>query len=291
MRVWVALFVASYLIRKPCRAFSSVGGLLDPLGPPNALINLKIADPPLRAYRMLPSGREHSFFIQRTSYEPDSFLLRGFLRPDETRRIMEEEKEMEQAQTVDGGTSARKGCQVGWLDNSKIDGMVGILASAAGNILLAEEVRFSAGAGCEDLQVLNYDKGGEYTFHHDANDRVLTVLYYLNGEGGTWFPLAEVRQHLVESVGPKTREDALRMAHWCKAGSDGLLLCGCSNNECADSNGVVGIEAGDAVAFYNYSTDVQTGRRKPIWKAIHAGVPATTRKWIANHWFHGGNSD
>jgi hypothetical protein len=42
----------------------------------------------------------------------------------------------------------------------------------------------------EDLQVLQYGIGGEFVLHHDGEPRVLTVIYYLNGVGGTWFPLA-----------------------------------------------------------------------------------------------------
>ena len=42
--------------------------------------------------------------------------------------------------------------------------------------------------------MLRYADGGAYAPHHDtARDapRALTVLYYLNGVGGTWFPLAD----------------------------------------------------------------------------------------------------
>lgn len=201
---------------------------------------------------------------------------------------------MEQAQTAEGSTLARKGCQVGWLDNSKISGLVGSLAVAAGNILLNDEVRLSTGAGCEDLQVLHYEEGGQYILHHDSNDRVLTVLYYLNGEGGTWFPLARVgddvglHQDGVKNPEPRTRDEALQMAHPCSAGSHGLLLRGRALSTDSKTNNIAEIKAGDAVAFFNYGTDVQTGERKPIWRAIHAGVPAASDKWIANHWFHSG---
>uniref|UniRef100_A0A7S1ZIR0 Uncharacterized protein n=1 Tax=Trieres chinensis TaxID=1514140 RepID=A0A7S1ZIR0_TRICV len=121
-----------------CAAFSFA--VSDPLGPSDQLASLEISDPPLRAYRCLPGGEHHTFTIERVSYEPDSFLLRGFLSASECCRLMEEDIGMEQAQTATGSTSARRGCKVGWLDNTRLDGIVGSLAAAAGNILLTEKV-------------------------------------------------------------------------------------------------------------------------------------------------------
>ena len=42
----------------------------------------------------------------------------------------------------------------------------------------------------EDLQVLKYEPGGEYALHHDGYRRLATMIYYLNGVAGTWFPFA-----------------------------------------------------------------------------------------------------
>ena len=33
--------------------------------------------------------------------------------------------------------------------------------------------------------------GGEFVLHHDGEPRTLTIIYYLNGVGGTWLPLAD----------------------------------------------------------------------------------------------------
>jgi hypothetical protein len=43
----------------------------------------------------------------------------------------------------------------------------------------------------EDMQVAMYDAGGGYDYHHDGFGRYLTVLSYLNGVGGTYFPFGD----------------------------------------------------------------------------------------------------
>lgn len=58
------------------------------------------------------------------------------------------------------------------------------------NLFLSSGVRSNPSASVEDLQVLRYGVGGEFVLHHDGDPRILTVVYYLNGVGGTWFPLA-----------------------------------------------------------------------------------------------------
>jgi hypothetical protein len=68
--------------------------------------------------------------------------------------------------------------------------MDSVLGPIVGELLLSPAVKKSGGA-VEDLQVLDYAPGGEYVFHHDGAPRVLTILYYLNGIGETWFPLAD----------------------------------------------------------------------------------------------------
>eukprot|EP00568_Trieres_chinensis_P018510 CAMPEP_0183330430 /NCGR_PEP_ID=MMETSP0160_2-20130417/85300_1 /TAXON_ID=2839 ORGANISM="Odontella Sinensis, Strain Grunow 1884" /NCGR_SAMPLE_ID=MMETSP0160_2 /ASSEMBLY_ACC=CAM_ASM_000250 /LENGTH=128 /DNA_ID=CAMNT_0025498639 /DNA_START=448 /DNA_END=830 /DNA_ORIENTATION=- len=122
---------------------------------------------------------------------------------------------------------------------------------------------------------------------------VLTVLYYLNGVGGTWFPLARRDEQEMNHnmMGPRTREEALALANECEPGINGLLLSGNSRNNYANRDGTVGIDAGDAIAFFNYHTDPETRQRRIDWRAIHSGLPTAKgegNKWIANHWFHGG---
>jgi hypothetical protein len=46
-------------------------------------------------------------------------------------------------------------------------------------------------ARAEDVQVARYDPGGGYDYHHDGYGRYLTVLSYLNGVGGTYFPYGD----------------------------------------------------------------------------------------------------
>ena len=178
------------------------------------------------------------------------------------------------------------------------------------------------------MQVLRYGEGGQYVLHHDAGDyqnRVLTVIYYLNGVGGTFLPLAKLNQedeclpqkHHHASIGipapPRTKEEALEMAEGLKPGMHGV--CVGNSNEGVhgkrdDSNKhFVNIRPGDAFAFYSFQDSGGQGgsrtmgadsienatypeQRPPLeWHALHAGLPtdgSSPEKWIATNWFHAG---
>jgi hypothetical protein len=129
--------------------------------------------------------------------------------------------------------------------------------------------------------------GGEYVLHQDGNQRLLTVLYYLEGVGETWFPLARVCDHDSTSTKsrPTHRLQALQQTKTCVPGRDGLLLSADHKEDMIVSadHHTVRIQKGDTIAFYNYLEDGTMD-----WTAIHAGLPTTTtrQKWIANHWFH-----
>jgi hypothetical protein len=131
----------------------------------------------------------------------------------------------------------------------------------------------------EDLQIVRYDPGGSYDLHHDGYGRFLTVLTYLNGVGGTWFPLAQTSSDeeednisLIEEarvVMPVRKIEAETMCSGKVPGIDGLLIVGeewvdhtststTGSKECVVrvpldtlSRNIVRIKAGDAVAFYN----------------------------------------
>ena len=68
--------------------------------------------------------------------------------------------------------------------------------------------------------------------HHDGNARALTVLYYLNGVGETWLPLADAPPR------PKNGEDAMARAAKLDPDSDGVR--------------VTAPAAGDALAFFSF---------------------------------------
>jgi len=58
-----------------------------------------------------------------------------------------------------------------------------------------------------------------------------------------------------------------------------------------NNKNVVRIQAGDAVVFYNYYLSQEDERAASDWRTIHAGLPSTETKLIANHWFHVGEDD
>lgn len=212
--------------------------------------------------------------------------------------------------------------------------------------------------GCEDMQMVHYTKKGGFLMHHDSVPRILTVIFYLNGVAGTWFPLAEIDNYnnnningpLPENVDkiPLNKPQAEEMMRGFIPGKDGVLISSTAESakygggfvekvqnaapastetttaipewnwknvqptsqlqqqSSMPSNGVnpattISVEAGDAVAFYNYM-DVETLKNNPNmamyqdwindmhgrieWKAIHQGLPTdANEKWIATLWF------
>ena len=115
--------------------------------------------------------------------------------------------------------------------------------------------------------MLRYGAGGEFRPHFDAMaaPRVLTVLYYLNGVGATWFPLADAS---TDALDFGDREAVLRHVSTLDPSRDGLL--------------VEPAAPGDALAFYNFEAN-----GAPDMHALHAGVEvgAGETKWVASHFF------
>ena len=101
--------------------------------------------------------------------------------------------------------------------------------------------------------------------------QTLTVLFYLNGVGETWFPLALREAEDAASLGGANppRHAALAAARQLTPGKDGLR---------------VAPRRGDAVAFYNH---VDEGGPPAVDRlALHAGLPAPAAKEVAALWFH-----
>ena len=158
------------------------------------------------------------------------------------------------------------------------------------------KVRFCA----EPLQIVRYDTRGKYDVHHDGFNRFLTVLSYLNGVAGTWFPFA-----LVESAAKGQsidEEDEIPdmtsgdVAQDKTPGKDGLLVVGINDEHHEPSKHVVRVKPGDAIVFYNYDwidnysqdSDDEIPPTGPImnWRSIHSGMETDQEKWIATNWFH-----
>lgn len=201
--------------------------------------------------------------VKRLAARPSVFLLRGVLGASDCGavRAAASASGLAAAETVCETADARRRCDVAWLPPPPA------LTNAVAGLLLSDEARAAPGSGCEDLQVVRYDAGGSYETHHDAAreaPRAVTVLYYLNGVGNTWLPLAD------DAPPPATRDEALRRAAARSPASGGVR---CSSPA-----------AGDALAFFNFDPD--SGGID--WAAIHAALPADAEKWVANHWFHVG---
>ena len=231
-------------------------------------------------YRRMPDSSLHNVTVERVSVTPPIFVLKNFATTLECNDIQSSVSTMQPAQTASGiqENVSRKHSHVAWLAPDQANGVVGRLAQAARNILLASE--HANNMGVEDMQVVRYDSGGEYVLHHDGHDRILTVLYYLNGAGETWFPLAEtdMDSSVRMQQGLLTRSVALERADKLQPGVDGVLV---SAKPCSTrTKACVPVRQGDAVAFYSYRQDGSMD-----WNAIHAGLPASQVKYIANHFF------
>ena len=183
--------------------------------------------------------------------------------------------------------------------------------------------------GSEDLQLVQYKRNGEFKLHHDGVPRLLTIIFYVNGVAGTWFPLADVNKKQNVDEIPLNKGRALELMKGYRPGTNGVLLSTGSsdhsskaskeneesnqhvidgmlqnvNDHSIQEHSVVPIEAGDAVAFYNY-IDVPAiensmdGNRIQVehlcedmygridWRALHAGLPTEAdEKWIATLWY------
>lgn len=254
--------------------------------------------------------------VERISIDPPVFVLRNAITPEECLHIRASAAStnaaMEDAMTVSDGDAlaherARKHSRVTWLENDRPS--IEAIARRAHGVFL-NGMPFHATRGIEPLQVVHYHReGGEYANHHDGEGRLLTVLYYLNGVGATWFPLAG------RSLPHEEIRNLMEARHACLGKSPGksgvLVTC---QDKCEDqtsnesvSNHIARVNEGDAVAFYSYRVDGSMN-----WKAFHSGLPVTgddliadasthhhsnnvegsananilRGKWIANHFYH-----
>lgn len=225
----------------------------------------------------LPVGAEmtgyrdtHAFTAKRLSTRPAAFLLSQFLTEVECAAVVEEATAsgaLHEAAT-NGRTSARKHCEITTIGMDSP--MVRSITNEAARLLLTNEATSRPGSGCEDLHVLRYRPGGEYKPHYDASPslpRALTILYYVNGEGATWFPFAD--EDSFDGGRAFDSRDAMT-AHVAglDPSSDGLR--------------VEPTAPGDALAFYNFDA---SGAPDPY--TLHAGLEVDEGriKWIGAHFF------
>ncbi|KAL7495817.1 hypothetical protein ACHAWT_006315 [Skeletonema menzelii] len=290
------LFIYSSFIIKDAAAFSTTvkqQTVIPPgiLGPPEPLKSLEVGHT-LNAFRLAVDDDDDSdpqkvdFSIERVANSPNIFILRNFLTASECKQIqaLAEDGGMKTAETITkGDTSSRKNCSVAWIPSSGPGGsslVSGLVASTA-NIFLSDMVKSHPSVCVEDMQILKYDVGGEFVHHQDGDARVLTVIYYINGVGGTWFPLADRNDGDL----PKNKAGVIKLVENFEPGKHGIFVKGdSSNSEQEESNSkyTVLVNKGDAVAFYNYKDE---GSAQLDWAALHCGSPTDETKWIANHWY------
>jgi 2OG-Fe(II) oxygenase superfamily len=224
-----------------------------------------------------------SITIQKLSQRPPLFLLKGILTPEECQKLQDlalssgpMQEATTRSMTEDNNNKEeevdnekyRQASQFAWIPNDRTG--LTRLAHQVHAIFLPHEPCYHPIVSVEEMQVVHYDPQGRYDFHHDGAMRILTVLYYLNAVSDTWFPLADWTHGRF-----MTRDHAIEAA--------AALLSNNNNNNQQQKVGVCvsQIQPGDAIAFYNY---FQNGTLE--WNAWHAGLPASSDKWIATHWYH-----
>ena len=279
---------------------------------PRALASLEVGGPSLA----LPHGRG---MATRVASRPHAFLLRGFLSHAECESLISSATAagMQSAETI-GGTIHRSRLDFAWLDSDTP--LVDRLTSDVSALLLADGVAReskhssidggsggggSSGTGIssEPLNVLRYAAGGEFRCHYDnpiqlgvePGARVLTVLYYLNGVGATWFPLARTQTAAENADGgdahghtplldPKDthkldellqRRSPVEKVRVTVCSDDQLLQ---TSSQC-DGLKVAG-EVGDALAFFHLDESGSLDLH-----AMHSGLPAPKTRWVASHFF------
>lgn len=270
-------------------------------------------------------NKSREFTVTRISKSPHIFLFQNLLSNEECDSLINSGQrdggdnindffnniknvEMNDAAITEGDVNMRSNCQVGWVNNHNMikdkDNLPLQLGRIVGNILMTNEAKMNG--WCEELQLVHYDaKGGKFDLHYDGLYRSITVIYYLNGVGNTWFPFASVsgdKDNQYDNNNIISRDDAVNIvkALELKPGKHGVLAAGAGSSiwkEYYFIDHVVPVKKGDAMAFFNYKTLQQDDVNykndgvnvKKDWRSLHAGLPTTIdegEKWIANHWIH-----
>ena len=295
---------------------------------PSYLDELSVGDEPIYRLResISPDGtvEQQPYAIERVSQAPPMYVLRNFVSEEDSQIIAQSaylSGQMGQAETyADNGEQARPNSTTAFLSHDASDNptpsapIVDALSDELGCWLVDAEGR---NCWAEPMQVVRYTESGRFVLHHDSCNRVITALYFLNGVGGTWFPLADDDGHF-----PRSRDEAIDACRDAIPGKNGLLIKGIeegydmnmeegyNNLEGAEqisdkkSEGndsakgrTVHIQPGDAIAFYNlrWMDDIDAERFEelanqqretgeliavPDWRSFHSGLPVESGRGL-----------
>ena len=111
------------------------------------------------------------------------------------------------------------------------------------------------------------------------------VLTYLNGVGGTYFPFAQMPESELEGIDFSNENAVSVMAFKHKVGQCGVLVVGKEGKDAylgstMNPRSIVDIQAGDAIAFYNFDSDGTKDLR-----SLHCSLSVPEEKWISSCWF------
>ena len=238
--------------------------------------------------------------IVRVASKPDMYVVRNLIPMEDRQDLISHEHDFESAETKSGFTSHRSNSRVSWVySEDETKPIARFLERFCVHeflhpTLLAQYRRYAP----EPLQIANYELGGKFDIHHDGGGRVVTVLSYLNGVAGTWFPFAKVHHDVNEGdEGPPQMTLNNKMTEGMEPGRDGIWVVG---NEGTGGSGIddtishtyhesknphiVRVEPGDAIVFYNYEYDEEFQGPLMCWRSLHAGMPAKQEKWIVTNW-------
>jgi hypothetical protein len=250
--------------------------------------------------------------IVKVANDPPIFLLRNFLPSNERQQLCQQarHKGMSHAQAgrqTDAARQHRLGSSLAWLSQDDSD-IANFMTQLSAALFLKDDEEYNDTNlnnnnnhnnnenfyyYPENLQVVQYDPQGRFDLHHDGFNRTVTVLTYLNGVAGTWFPFCDATNNDdMPTTSLNNKEIVLKNKI---PGKDGLCIVGMeqnddtvrqSNQEDSDphSQHTVQIQPGDAIVFYNYKHDKNYGMIWN-WKSLHCGLPAVKSKWIATNWF------
>eukprot|EP00579_Thalassiosira_antarctica_P011015 CAMPEP_0201922906 /NCGR_PEP_ID=MMETSP0903-20130614/10804_1 /ASSEMBLY_ACC=CAM_ASM_000552 /TAXON_ID=420261 /ORGANISM="Thalassiosira antarctica, Strain CCMP982" /LENGTH=366 /DNA_ID=CAMNT_0048460117 /DNA_START=269 /DNA_END=1366 /DNA_ORIENTATION=- len=271
--------------------------LFHPLGPPSFLSKLTNGE----VFHSSSLNKN----ITRLSTMPDIFLVRDLISKDDGEILMNAAtfQGMKIAGTRQSGDNTiRKKSSLVWIDPYSFESGKSAASTIARGTIAKSRLCFSHEAMndlmdnnvdtrsdeyalAEDMQVAQYDAGGRYDYHHDGYGRYLTVLAYLNGVGGTYFPHGKMGSSQLDGI-DFTNENEESDTAIKKVGKCGILIVGKEgadaylNSTFVKPKDIIEIQAGDAIAFYNYGSNGD----KDLQSA-HCSLTVPEEKWIATCWF------